>query len=297
MNTANEELVIERFIRACNDNDIEALESLDYSLVFIYGLGSDPHDPLRNACKKGSVDVVRFIMKLDHDNTGITLQFNLGRLLFEACHNNQLEMAKYLMTLEPLYGQIDLRVLNFTINEMCRLGYNEIVMYLCSFKDSHMLLRDDYLNSIFQTFVLRGIRTTIDLDLVKYFVSLDEQHNRIRIHEDDEFVLRVVCEKGYIALIKYLFTLEPIYGDFDIHAVNDSTFKLPKRNKLAIQKMLYKKDPNYPWHAVVPISYCEFRNGLDDMIEIFITLHKYLVCINSWLVDPNVLTIVEKYAW
>ncbi len=103
-----------------------------------------------------------------------------------ACMIGNLELAKFLLSLEKTHGKIDIHTTDDS-------------SFIISFINNH-------------------------IEISKLLLSLEETHGKINIHAYNEYIFIKSCSAGNFEAIKFLFSLETTHGKINIHSLNEKAF-------------------------------------------------------------------------
>lgn len=235
----------------CNLNTLQYLVSIEPKNVKL-GFSSEF---FRNACRKGQLDIVQWLISLDNKYCKIDIHEYMDLAFHETCKYGHIKVAKYLISLESTHGKINIHETNCKHSDnpddresefYHRMEFNkgafyealinnhiDILNYLFSLEDTHgkIKLKNDY----FIKFCFQG-----NIEMIKYLLSLEETHGKIDIHAESESGLRQMCfHNSNLDHVKYLFSLEKTHGKFDIHVLNENIFlTLMNKNKIDVIKYL-----------------------------------------------------------
>jgi len=119
---------------------------------------------------------------------------------------------------------------------------------------------------------------------------LEHGHGCINIHADNEWAFRLACKYGHLDIVKFLLTLEPDHNRIDIHVENDRAFR---NDDFHIRHQLIHRDPNYNWKKIY--GYEDYSNELNKIIEQLTLLHQKMVHLSTDILELNVIGIVKGY--
>lgn len=174
----------EFFKSACIFNNLEfakwfyrlCLENKNYGKINIRA-GNDIIFKL--SCSNGHVEVLRWLCELSSDREVRTVPFVLSdfdpksmfknKEFLEACENNQLQILKYLYSLD---NKINNELLIVLFKTSCKLGYLEMAQWLYSISiESGNQINFTILKSAFQQACIRNHKK-----VAKWFASLSENY-------------------------------------------------------------------------------------------------------------------------
>jgi ankyrin repeat protein len=213
-----------------------------------------------------------------------------------ACGNGHLDVVKFLLSLEPERGRIDIHAGNFLVFDVitsksafqlaCCNGHLDVVKYLISLEPDHGRINihadDEY--------AFRWACSDNHLNVVKFLLSLESDHGRINIHACDELAFRWACSDNHLNVVKFLLSLESDHGRIDIHCRSDSAFN---DCNFHIKHLLLRRDPNYNWKN--EYGYDKYCKELDQIVECLALLHQKMIQIDTDILELNVIGIVQEF--
>jgi ankyrin repeat protein len=170
----------QKFLKACRTNDIQTLQSLDYSRINIHAYDEYA---FRYACRNGHLDIVKFLLTLEPDHVRIDIHTYDEHAFLYACRNGHLDVVKFLLTLEPYYGRIDIHIMDEeAFRWACYNGHLDIVKFLLTLEPDHGRID---IHACGEWAFLLACQNG-HLDVVKYLISLEPDHECIDIHTVDD---------------------------------------------------------------------------------------------------------------
>ena len=118
--------------------------------------------------------------------TELTKIYDIYTLFMKACENGQLDIAKYLISLESTHGQIDIHIWNDSI-------------FTNTCKDS----------------IFSNVCRDRQLDIAKYLISLENTHGQIDIHVNNDSIFSDASGYKRLDIVNYLISLESTHGKID----------------------------------------------------------------------------------
>lgn len=178
-----------KFITACKNNNLELAESLlingddsdeKINIDKLYDIYDDDEDnPLvAYACAYDYIDIVKFLVENGanvncyEDNGG----YIMSTPLMHACKNNNLELVKYLV---DCGAKINIELYNciMPLRYACDNNNLEMVKYLVE----HGANIDRIGYSLIEENYLSYVCSMCDIDIIKYFVNIDNENININI--------------------------------------------------------------------------------------------------------------------
>jgi hypothetical protein len=237
-----------KFINACDSGDIETFKSLDYSKIDIHFC-----DELAflSVCRRGRLDIARFLLTLEPEQGQINIHIHDEWAFRYACYDGHLNTVQFLLDLEETHGSINIHA-----------GNEWAFKYACY--DGH-------------------------LNVVQFLLTLEETHGRINIHNGDEDALRYACQNDHLGVVKFLLSLEPERGWFDF-ARNGYLFN---NVSFHVNHILIRHDPKHNWQNVK--GYDKYCSELDQIVECLATLHQKMIQIETDILELNVIGIIKEF--
>lgn len=138
-------------------------------------------------------DLVKVLVSCDTTNK-LNIHMYNESLIRDALFYKQIEVAQWMLTLEPRYGKFNLHV------------ENEKLLRNCVYSGSY--------------------------ELVKWMISLESTHEPFNIHAVNEEMFVVSCQYGSLDIAQYLISLEPTHGRINVHAREEAALITPNINVL-----------------------------------------------------------------
>ncbi len=162
-----------------------------------------------NACKFESIKIINYLLSVENIYGQINIHLNNEEVFREACLNNNMELIKLLLTLEKTHKQIDIHI-------------GKYELYEC------------YGEECFKSSCKNG-----NIELVKLLLSLKNTHGKINIHNNYDEAFKNACYNEHLEIINYLISLKDEYGEININNVFES---ICLHSKLEIIKLLIFND-------------------------------------------------------
>ena len=198
-------------------------ENIDNSLMHInrYYLKSII-EIINNLFSKGCLIVIKYLITSGeiYKNYKYNIQDKNSNFFYEICLTGNLDLVKYVISNEDIFGQIHLhkmKIQNKNYNffgPICSIGNLDLVKYA--------LLNEDIFGKInihgFNENAFTEACSKGHLNIAKYLISLEYTHGKIDIHTKFfEAPFERACIKGHLYIVKYLISLEKTHGMINIH--------------------------------------------------------------------------------
>lgn len=161
--------------------------------------------PFHNTCVNGKIKIAKWLISMEHIYGKINVHANNDlNLIYAIRHYN---FFKWLMTLEPTHGKYNIHISDDKLfNYACRKGYLKTAKYLESLKDTHGKI------NIHST-ILENACCSGNINVVKWLISLEEEYGKL----DIRYAFHDACYYNKPDIAKYLLSLEPTHGSINIH--------------------------------------------------------------------------------
>ena len=93
-----------------------------------YDIKKQQEKPFLSACKLGNIRIVEWLIE-EYRDQNISFYFHRG--FVDACANEQIDIAKLLLTIEPIN---DDSIYNYVFKDACTKGHLSLVQWLLTIK-------------------------------------------------------------------------------------------------------------------------------------------------------------------
>lgn len=251
------------FRRACMDGDYKLLISLDYRKIDINEHNSLQVYYVANLMTSKRLPLLHFLVTL-HQKYSYVERLNIflndGWILHSAFQKGDLNLAKYIFSLEYMYGRDELED-NLHDCDECAFRY------ACESGHMHM---------------------------IEYYLSLIPKYGYIEeLDYVFEWSFHSACENNHLEVVKFLMSYKPPNQPnfkIDIHVGDDYAFYITRN--FFIRRLLIKADPDYNWAQLY--EYNLYRKTELKMIDSLMVMH-YFISQQSEMAETEVLGIVVSY--
>ncbi len=216
--------------QACMEGDLERVQNIvtqDPRLNVAYTL-----EALNYAITNKHFEIMAFLLNQEKDGVYRFKQIihnRDDRYFSELCQNQPLEYVKYFISMEDKLGKFDIN------QALIRPMSLETFTYLIN-------VRKPVMSSQYWYYIMINFMQVANIEGMRFIVSLIPTYPEIDIHFDHD---DIIIAAGYhvperkIELLEYLFSLEPIYGKFDIMTKSQSLLRYNLFSKLDINGLKY----------------------------------------------------------
>lgn len=302
-----------------HQNNLDDIKNLDYKNSDIYNRHPEFFPYI---CRKGYFEMVKFFVSLEQKEY-LPIPATILQVSFKkACYNNQLEIAQYLFDLSVKYQKWTSYQLSFFFYQVSHRGHTKTAKWLASLEPDY-----GDINIYFHTKDLfRTACTNDNLDMLQLLLDMDKTHQNMYGGIIDTFgdrmsLFTISGRNNNTKILKYLLdNLDFSYNVYRYVLMDVifcmgwiSAFKVvmehPKcpiknqiwdnqfytnYNKFQIRHYLLKKYPDYTkWARYHEANIISYREQIDEICIGLGYLDLYLEEFD--LCDKNVISIVVKF--
>jgi hypothetical protein len=220
----------------------------------------------RKYCENGDLkNAKNYIKNRKISCIGIGYEFSI------ACATGQIDIAKWILTLEKIAGPVNIHYDHDTAFRMaCCCNYKKIAEWLLSLEETHGHINiHDH-----QDHAFRWACYYEHLHIAKWLLSLEETHGKVDIHADSDFVFRESLRNQHKYIAEWIISMDTETKKVNIHAMNDDAMRRACRSgRKNIKEWL--------------ITLCQ-----DDYVLI-IEKHKFI----SWTKVDIIEMFIKKQEW
>jgi hypothetical protein len=161
--------------------------------------------PFHNTCVNGRIKIAKWLISLEDIYGKINVHANNDlNLVYAIRHPN---FFKWLITLEPTHQKFNIHISDDKLFKYaCHKGYLKTAQYLESLKDTHGTINIP--STILETACNGG-----NINVVKWLISLEEEYGKF----DIRYAFHNACYYNKPEIAKYLISLEPTHDPINIH--------------------------------------------------------------------------------
>lgn len=164
----------------------------------------------RRACASGQLDILKYLITLDSNN--FDLHAYHEKAFFNACVQRHFDIAEYLVELSKTYGKINIHVLNDHIFRAVCTDSLEGVDYLLDLGERLCDPYDIHHND--EIFFISACEYG-QLSIIQRLIELGEKSNhKINIHTRSDEAFRTACICHQFAVVEYLIKLS--FGSYGL---------------------------------------------------------------------------------
>lgn len=227
----NKTLPRQNFLTACENGNLLVAQRLLHNHPALLG----PHEvicgggivvrPFEVACRHNRLNVAQWLIALEPVYGRINLHANHEGAFREAILHGSLDLAQWLISLEPTHGKFDIHANHgIAFVDACGGGCIELVHWLLSLEATHgkIDVHAPFMGQQDQAFVSACVGG--HLEIAKFLLSLEPTHGTINVHVEDENAFWETCAGGQLAIAQWLLSLEHTHGRIDVHGDQDQAF-------------------------------------------------------------------------
>lgn len=272
----------------CRNGFLEGIKHFIYSSNPDFAINSSLFDRmLKNSIMAGQIHITKFLISLIDTSDEFTCDnHKLQKLFAYTCHYNQVDTARYLLSLEVKYGQLKIYYHAYSMLSLaCRYNSHDMIGFLLSLDESHGPLGFPMYQESFINVCKRGSYQLVQY-MVEHFVYEEKAYQQ---------VLNDVFREHRFNVIKVLVDNERVRNILDMNLLEDDLY-YDTEDHFKIRCYLIKSYPNYDWTQLcLPYNrhLCEMKNKLYG----FAVVHRCLCETGMDIVDENVIGIIGEFCF
>jgi hypothetical protein len=198
---------------------------------------------MNNFVQNGCIEGMQLVLSLIQTYPEIDIHYDYDSLITSVGYNNpdkKIEMLKYMLSLEPLYGKFDIcadanGLLYYNLIKM--LDVNGLAYYV-SLDRTPSFTFSSAIGMLIESFYIRYDFST-GLQKMIYFLLHCDKCIIDNIHYNNDELFVEICRKGSIELMIYMLSLEKKYGLYNINRLFENEFSPAFNIKVFTPKLKY----------------------------------------------------------